>query len=100
MGVYTSVAQKVEAPPLEPIAAKSKLAGTPGKPKYSVKVKNAKGEEVVVADPNATRALVALMNVHAVVGGAAVLGVDAGNPTGALRLYEKAGMRIAEQFTR
>ncbi|MGZ8938810.1 MAG: transketolase C-terminal domain-containing protein [Limisphaerales bacterium] len=71
MGVDTSVAQKVEAPPLKPIAAKSKLAGTPGKPKYSVTVKNAKGEEVVVADPNATRALVALMNVHAVVGGAA-----------------------------
>ena len=31
---------------------------------------------------------------------ATVLGVDAGNPTGALRLYEKAGMRVAEQFTR
>lgn len=31
---------------------------------------------------------------------ATVLGVDAGNPTGALRLYVKAGMRIAEQFTR
>lgn len=31
---------------------------------------------------------------------ATVLGVDAGNPTGALRLYEKAGMTIAEQFTR
>ncbi|MCW2613178.1 MAG: GCN5-related N-acetyltransferase [Frankiales bacterium] len=28
------------------------------------------------------------------------LGVDAGNPTGALGLYEKAGMRIHEQFTR
>lgn len=31
---------------------------------------------------------------------AAVLGVDAGNPTGALRLYEKAGMRVVEEFTR
>ena len=31
---------------------------------------------------------------------ATVLGVDAGNPTGALRLYEKAGMRVVEQFTR
>ena len=31
---------------------------------------------------------------------AAVLGVDAGNPTGALDLYEKAGMRVHEQFTR
>src|SRR5687767_5955553 len=71
MGADTSVAQKVEAPPLKPINYKSKLAGTPGNPKYSVKVKNAAGEEVVVADPNATRALVALMDVHAVIGGAA-----------------------------
>ena len=31
---------------------------------------------------------------------ASVLGVDAGNPTGALALYEKVGMRVAEQFTR
>lgn len=71
MAADTSVAQKVEAPPLKPIAAKSKLAGTPGQPRYFVKVKNAQGQEVTVADPRATRALVALMNVHAVVGGAA-----------------------------
>lgn len=31
---------------------------------------------------------------------ATVLGVDAGNRTGALGLYEKAGMRVVEQFTR
>lgn len=31
---------------------------------------------------------------------AAVLGVDAGNPTGALALYERAGLRVVEQFTR
>ena len=31
---------------------------------------------------------------------AAILGVDAANPTGALSLYEKAGMRVHEQFTR
>ena len=31
---------------------------------------------------------------------ATVLGVDAGNPTGALALYEKAGMRVVEQLTR
>jgi mycothiol synthase len=31
---------------------------------------------------------------------ATVLGVDAGNQTGALGLYEKAGMRVVEQFTR
>ena len=31
---------------------------------------------------------------------ASVLGVDAGNPTGALALYEQVGMRVREQFTR
>src|SRR5215470_18070612 len=71
MAADTSVAQKVEAPPLKPFAVQSKLAPTPGQPKYSVKVKNAEGKEVTVADPRATRALVALMDVHAVVGGAA-----------------------------
>jgi transketolase len=71
MGADTSVAQKVEAPPLKPIGAKSKLAPTPGKPKYSVTIKNSKGEDVTVADPKATRALLALMNIHAVNGGAA-----------------------------
>jgi transketolase len=72
MAADTSVAQKVEAPPLKPIEFKSKLAATPRTlPKYSVKVKNAKGEDVVLGDPRATRALVALMDVHAVNGGAA-----------------------------
>lgn len=71
MAADTSVAQKVEAPPLKPFNVKTKLAGTPGQPKYSLKVKNAAGEEVVIADPRATRALVALMNIHAVTGGAA-----------------------------
>lgn len=67
-----SVVKPVEAPTLKPLNLKSKLAPTPaGAPKYSVKVKNAKGAEVVLADPNATRALVALMDVHAVNGGAA-----------------------------
>ena len=37
-------------------------------PKYSVKDPNSNTE---LADPNATRALVALMNQHAVIGGAA-----------------------------
>jgi transketolase len=71
MGADTSVAQKVEAPPLKPLETKSKLAPTPGQPKYSVKIKNAEGNEVTVGDPRATRALVALMDVHAVIGGAA-----------------------------
>ena len=48
------------------------LAGTPEKlPQYSVTIKNSKGEEVTLADPNATRAMVALMNQSAVNGGAA-----------------------------
>ncbi len=71
MAVDNSVVKAVEAPPLNPIKIKSKLASTPKAPKYAVKVKNAAGTEVTLADPRATRALVALMDVHAVVGGAA-----------------------------
>ncbi|HEV7927260.1 MAG TPA: transketolase C-terminal domain-containing protein [Verrucomicrobiae bacterium] len=67
-----SVVKAVEAPPLAPLNIPSKLAPTPaGPPKYAVKVKNAKGEEVVLGDPRATRALVALMDTEAVNGGAA-----------------------------
>jgi transketolase len=72
MAADNSVVAKVEAPALKPLVLKSRLASTPANPpKYSVQVKNLAGQDVVVADPRATRALVALMNVHAVVGGAA-----------------------------
>jgi transketolase len=72
MGMDTAVAQKVEAPPLTPLALASRLAPAPtGLPKYHVTVRDAAGRPVVVADPRATRALVALMDVHAVNGGAA-----------------------------
>lgn len=72
MAADTSVVKPVEAPPLAPLTLKTKLAPTPkATPKYSVKVKNTAGAEVTLADPRATRALVALMDVHAVVGGAA-----------------------------
>jgi transketolase len=72
MGVDTSVAQQVKAPPLTPLSLTSRLAGTPSQPpKYAVIVKDAAGRDVVVGDPRATRALVALMDVHAVNGGAA-----------------------------
>src|SRR6059058_2542884 len=71
MAADTSVVKPLEAPPLSPLPLKTKLAPTPGRPKYSVTVKNAKGEEVILGDPRATRALVALMDVHAVNGGAA-----------------------------
>lgn len=67
-----SVVKPVEAPALTPLNIKSKLAPAPkAAPKYSVKVKNAKGQEVVLGDPTATRALIALMDTHAVNGGAA-----------------------------
>ena len=72
MAADNSVVAKVELPVLKPLALKSRLAATPtNAPKLSVKVKNLAGQDVVVADPRATRTLVALMNVHAVVGGAA-----------------------------
>lgn len=51
---------------------KNKLASTPkNNPKYALTVKDRAGSEVVVGDPRATRALVALMNQHATIGGAA-----------------------------
>jgi transketolase len=72
MAADTSVVKPVDAPPLTPLSIKSRLAGTPkGAPKYSVTIKNSAGEPVVLANPRATRALVALMDVHAVNGGAA-----------------------------
>jgi transketolase len=72
MGADTTPVQAVEVPPLSPLQLKPRLADAPtGPPKYQVKVRNNAGEPVVLADPRATRALVALMNVHAVAGGAA-----------------------------
>lgn len=72
MAADTSVVKPVEAPSLAPLKLKSKLAPTPRTaPKYAVNVKNPAGQEVTLADPRASRALVALMNVHAVNGGAA-----------------------------
>jgi transketolase len=72
MAADTSVVKPVEAPPLAPLNLKNKLAATPRvTPKCSAQVKNAAGANVVLADPRASRALVALMDVHAVVGGAA-----------------------------
>ena len=72
MAADTSVVQAVVAPPLAPLKLKSKLAATPkAAPKYSARVKNSAGADVTLCDPRATRALVALMDVHAVVGGAA-----------------------------
>jgi transketolase len=67
-----SVVKPVEAPPLAPLKLRSKLAPTPrSQPKFAVTIQNRAGQDVVLADPRATRALVALMDVHAVNGGAA-----------------------------
>jgi transketolase len=72
MGADNTVVQTVPAPPLSPLKLKSRLAPAPARPpKYAVTIKNRAGQDVVVADPRATRALVALMDVHAVNGGAA-----------------------------
>ena len=72
MGEDKSVIQPLAAPALRPLALKSRLAPTPSHPpRYAVTVKSRAGAEVVLGDPRATRALVALMNVHAVNGGAA-----------------------------
>ena len=72
MGSDTSDAKPINAPPLTAFSLPPRLAGNPpGVPKYSVLVKSRDGGEVVLGDPRATRALVALMNVHAVNGGAA-----------------------------
>ncbi len=72
MGADNTVVQAQPAPPLKPLSLQCRLAGTPsGQPKFAVTVKNRLGADVVAVDARATRALVALMDVHAVVGGAA-----------------------------
>lgn len=72
MGEDKSAAKPLSAPPLRPLNLPTRLAPTPrGAPKYAVKVPDPAGGEATLPDPRATRALVALMNVHAVSGGAA-----------------------------
>ncbi|MSU85049.1 MAG: transketolase [Pedosphaera sp.] len=71
MAADTSVVAQVELPSLRPQILKSRLASTPGLPRYTAQVQDRSGKTVTLADPRATRALVALMDVHAVVGGAA-----------------------------
>ncbi len=57
---------------LKPLNIKSKLLEAPGsKPKYFVTIKDAKENEIKLADPKAVRSLIALMNLGAVNGGAA-----------------------------
>jgi transketolase len=57
---------------MKALKLKSKLAPTPTQyPKYSVTVKDRAGSDMVLGDPRATRAMLALMNQHATIGGAA-----------------------------
>lgn len=56
----------------EPIQIKTKLAGNPSQePQFKTHVKSKDGRQIPVADPRATRALVSLMDMNAVLGGAA-----------------------------
>ena len=57
---------------LKPLNIKSKLMPSPSSsPKYSVTIKDAKQNEVKLANPKATRSLIALMDLGAINGGAA-----------------------------
>jgi len=72
MATEVGPVKTVDVPPLRPLNLPCRLAPTPTQaPKYPVKVKNTAGQEVTLADPVMTRALVALMDTHAVIGGAA-----------------------------
>lgn len=56
----------------EPIQIKTKLAGNPQRePSFKTSVQLKSGEQINVVDPKATRALVSLMDMNAVLGGAA-----------------------------
>lgn len=58
--------------PLKPLNLPCKLAQNPGNnPKYAVEVKTKEGKTLKLGDPQVTRALVAIMDLHAVNGGAA-----------------------------
>ncbi|UOF00785.1 transketolase C-terminal domain-containing protein [Bdellovibrio reynosensis] len=56
----------------EPIQIKTKLAGNPSQePQFKTYVKSKDGRQIPVVDPRSTRALVSLMDMNAVLGGAA-----------------------------
>ena len=67
-----SIVKPVAAPPLTPLKLPARLAPTPRfQPHYAATIQDSQGRDIVLADAQATRALVALMDVHAVNGGAA-----------------------------
>ncbi len=56
----------------QPLSLQTKLAGNPPQtPQYSLAIKGKSGESISLVDPRATRAMVALMDMSAVLGGAA-----------------------------
>ena len=57
---------------IQPLPLKLALAGTPSRdPEFSIPVKTRSFGEIKVADPKASRAMIALMDMQAVQGGAA-----------------------------
>lgn len=57
---------------MTPLKTKNRIASTPkNTPKFPITIKNAQGQEIICADPKATRAALLLMNMNAVTGGAA-----------------------------
>ena len=57
---------------LSPVPVKSKLSGNPNSaPIYAVEISTKNGEAIPLANPNHTRAMVAMMDMQAVMGGAA-----------------------------
>lgn len=72
-GVSTLASQSSQtSQPLQPLPIQNRLAGTPkNKPRYGLNVQLNSGEQLTVVDPRATRAMVALMDMNAVHGGAA-----------------------------
>lgn len=72
MATEVGPVKSVEVPPLRPLQIPNRLAPTPKQgPKYTKGVRNLAGQEIILADPVMTRALIALMDTHAVIGGAA-----------------------------
>lgn len=55
----------------KPLPIVEPLAGNPGRPKWAKSVRRADGSTLEVADPVVTRKMLALMNMDAVIGGAA-----------------------------
>ena len=62
MGAEITDAKPLDAPALKPLKLANRLAGRPERPPtYGTTIQSSDGQEVVLGDPRATRALVALM---------------------------------------